>query len=299
MQFSKSLSLLLAGSASLVAGIVMNDPHPTVNIAGVNVIDTPIVRLAIEHTRNHSNYATFKHQMRSMLYGSLLIEANETLRATVDIEVQAVAAVLHDLGWDMTPNSTVTSLDHRFEVDGAIAARKFIEQYGDSSWDARRTQLVWDAIALHTTRTIGYYKEAEVGMTSMGIAVDYDLSAPTLNNDTIAGVLAEFPNFDLIEATNETFTFICATKPAQTWGKYPDDHVSAMPAQNNANRDARQPAAAMGRALRARLQRHPKPAHRRHLHAPARCRSKLLNAVLAALKVSRGSTRLAGQAWCC
>ncbi|XXH01758.1 hypothetical protein Hte_008119 [Hypoxylon texense] len=230
MHITKSLSLLLAGSTTLVAGsaahgpfrprgepVLMNKPYPNVTIAGVTVIDTPIVRLAQEFTRNHSTEAVFKHQMRAWLFGSLIIAANETLRNSVDIEIQAVSALLHDLGWDMTPNSTVTSLDHRFEVDGAIASRKFLEQYGDETWDARRTQLVWDAIALHTTRTIAYYKEYEVQVTSMGISVDYDGLRTGIDNATFSRITTEFPNDDLKKATNDTFTFICAYKPSQTY----------------------------------------------------------------------------------
>ncbi|KAI1136518.1 hypothetical protein F5Y05DRAFT_391556 [Hypoxylon sp. FL0543] len=234
MQFSKNLCLLLASATSIgaaaVAGparrpyyephgvpVLSNKPYPNTTIAGITVIDTPIVRLAREFTRNHSTEAVYKHQVRSWLFGSVLIAANETLRNSVDIEVHAVAAILHDLGWDTTPNSPVTTLDHRFEVDGAIASRKFLEQYADSNWDARRTQLVWDAIALHTTRTIGYYKELEVQLTSMGIAVDYDGPGAVVTNETFHQITAEYPNFDLKQATNDTFIFICATKPAQTY----------------------------------------------------------------------------------
>lgn len=234
MHIAKSLSML-AGSAGLVSGaafhspsvrvygepVTMSKPYPNTTIAGLTVIDTPIVRLAQEFTRNHSTEAVFKHQMRAWLFGSLIIAGNETLKNSVDLEIQAVSALLHDLGWDLTPNSPVTSLDHRFEVDGAIAARKFLDQYGDENWDERRKQLVWDAIALHTTRTIAYYKEYEVQVTSMGISVDYDGLRTGITNETFQQVITEYPNFDLKSATNDTFTAICAYKPAQTYGKIP------------------------------------------------------------------------------
>ncbi|KAI2616748.1 hypothetical protein GGR54DRAFT_641341 [Hypoxylon sp. NC1633] len=230
MFFSKKLCLLLAGAAGLSsagpvgpairprgAPVLSNVPYPNTTIAGITVIDTPIVRLAQEYARNHSTEAVFKHQMRAWLFGSLIVAANETLKNSVDIEIQAVGALLHDLGWDMTPNSTVTTIDHRFEVDGAIASRKFLEKYGDESWDARRTQLVWDAIALHTTRTIAYYKEYEVGVVSMGISVDYDGLRNGINNETFHRITTAYPNDDLKKATNDTFTWICAYKPAQTY----------------------------------------------------------------------------------
>ncbi|ORY59279.1 uncharacterized protein BCR38DRAFT_460575 [Pseudomassariella vexata] len=206
--------------------VLSTSPYPNTTIAGITVIDTPTVRAAIEFSRNHSSEAVFLHQMRAWLFGSLIIAGNETLRNSVDIEVQAVSALLHDLGWSMAPNSTIVSSDKRFEVDGAIAARKFLADYGDDGWDARRTQLVWDAIALHTTRTIGYYKEYEVSTTSMGISVDYDGLKPGVTNETFATIIKEFPNDELKKVTNDTFTWICATKPAvtydtqlQSWGE--------------------------------------------------------------------------------
>lgn len=227
--------MLLASSTGLVSGaavgpffphgkpapgtpILASSPYPNTTIAGLTVIDTPLVRLAVEYTRNHSTEAVFKHQMRSWLFGSIIINANETLKNTVDLEVQAVGAILHDLGWDTSPNSPVYTYDHRFEVDGAIAARKFIETYGDENWDARRTQLVWDAIALHTTRTISYYKEPEVGLIGMGIAVDYDKAGAGITIENFNQVVAVYPDDDLKKATNDTFIYICATKPAQTYG---------------------------------------------------------------------------------
>ncbi|KAH9897400.1 hypothetical protein F4778DRAFT_782986 [Xylariomycetidae sp. FL2044] len=232
---SKSISLLLASfgglrtsSAQLApyysppaglvgAPVLATAPYPNTTIAGYTVIDTPIVRLAQEYARNHSSEAVFKHQMRAWLFGSLIVNNNETYRNTVDLEIQAVGALLHDLGWDMSEGSVVVSADKRFEVDGAIASRGFLEMYGDENWDQRRTQLVWDAIALHTTRTIGYYKENEVGVVSMGISVDYDGLRAEVSQEDFDAITTAYPNDDLKVATNETFTWLCATKPAATY----------------------------------------------------------------------------------
>ncbi|KAI1803069.1 hypothetical protein F4811DRAFT_360643 [Daldinia bambusicola] len=233
MHFTQSTFLLVTGLATFSASapfypyypssrpsgipVLGNAPYPNTTIAGLTVIDTPIVRLAREFARNHSDDATYKHQIRSWLFGSQIIANNQTLLNTVDIEVQAVAAILHDLGWDQTPDSPVTSEDKRFEVDGAIASRDFLNTYADDNWDSRRIQLVFDAIALHTTRTISYFKEPEVFVTGMGIGVDYNGPERGVSNETWNTIVEEFPNFDLIQATNETFTFICAKKPAATW----------------------------------------------------------------------------------
>jgi hypothetical protein len=98
----------------------------------------------------------------------------------------AVSAVLHDLG--LTDRY---SAKDRFEVDGANAARAFLKDRGIST---QQTQVVWDAIALHTTPTIALHKEPEVVMTHSGIAVDVlGVGLDRIPQDKLRAVLAEFP----------------------------------------------------------------------------------------------------------
>jgi len=65
-------------------------------------------------------------------------------------------------------NTDIISNDKTFEVDGANAAREFVRKEDKAHWDKHRIQLVWDAIALHTTAEINRYKEAEVLYTAAG-----------------------------------------------------------------------------------------------------------------------------------
>ncbi|KAF5694019.1 hypothetical protein FDENT_1323 [Fusarium denticulatum] len=95
----------------------------TRKIAGITVINTPIVQNAEAFALKHSTYPIYKHVMRSWLYEVLTINANETLSHSIDLEVHAIATLLHDLGWDTTESSPIISTDRRFEVDGAFAAR--------------------------------------------------------------------------------------------------------------------------------------------------------------------------------
>ena len=130
-------------------------------LAGIKVPDTSLVRDAIDLARSSSEPYLFNHVMRSWLFGVLLAEHAEL---APDPEILAVSAILHDLG--LTDRYTA---EERFEVDGANAARAFLKDRGIS---APQMQLVWDAIALHTTRSIALHKEPEVVMTHSGIAVD-------------------------------------------------------------------------------------------------------------------------------
>jgi HD superfamily phosphohydrolase YqeK len=136
-------------------------------LAGIKVTDTALVRDAIDLSRSLLEPYLFNHVMRSWLFGILLSESAEV---APDPELLAVAAVLHDLG--LTDRYTA---ENRFEVDGANAARAFLKEHGFST---QQIQIVWDAIALHTTPTVALHKEPEVIMTHSGIA--WTSSAPVL-----------------------------------------------------------------------------------------------------------------------
>ncbi|KAK4150608.1 hypothetical protein C8A00DRAFT_17902 [Chaetomidium leptoderma] len=212
-----------------------NSSLPSRIMAGVSVIDTPIVRSAQAYARQHSSDFVYKHIMRSWLFGVLMIDANHTLRATTDREIHAVAVLLHDLGWDQTVNSSVVSADRRFEVDGAIAARDFIRHHADGRrWEERRVQLVWDAIALHSEQRIAYFKELDVQVVSKGISMDFEGPGLGVGAEAYDAVVRAFPKDDFKTGFNETMVWLCRTKPAATydtwmqpWGdRYVADYAS-------------------------------------------------------------------------
>ncbi|KAK8069944.1 hypothetical protein PG994_006560 [Apiospora phragmitis] len=231
--------------------------YPNRTIAGVTVIDTPVVRAAQAYAREHASDFVYNHVMRGWLFGTLIWQhslqqqegssGNNSTNATVpvdgvsgdfDIEVQAVAALLHDLGWDQTPSSPFISPDRRFEVDGAIASREFLQHYhGNASgddhvadaagaaaaatrpWGHRRTQLVWDSIALHATETIFQYKEPEVQVVGHGIWMDFEGPTHGVTEAEYAAVVAEYPRAGFREGVNQTFVWLCGSKPQTTYGK--------------------------------------------------------------------------------
>ncbi|RDW59064.1 hypothetical protein BP5796_11988 [Coleophoma crateriformis] len=191
-------------------------PLPTRQFAGVTIPDTPLITKALEYTKAHSTEFAFNHVQRSMLFGFIIASKISTL-SDRDLEVHALAALMHDLGWD--PTGELVSKDKRFEVDGANAARDFLRKEA-TDWDKHRLQLVWDAIALHTTGTIVFHKEPEVQAVAHGIWADIQgpdqVASNLLTWDEYNAVVAELPRLGLMKGMKKLVCHFCETKPATT-----------------------------------------------------------------------------------
>src|SRR5277367_2221246 len=176
-------------------------------LAGIKVTDTTLVRDAIDLSRNSLEPFLFNHVMRSWLFGILLAEGTEL---APDPELLAVSAVLHDLG--LTDRYTA---EDRFEVDGANAARAFLKDRGISTM---QTQVVWDAIALHTTPSIALHKEPEVVITHSGIAVDViGVGLDRIPHDKQRAVLSAFPRLAFKSQFQACLCNIVRQKPATSF----------------------------------------------------------------------------------
>src|SRR5438874_13655163 len=93
------------------------------SVAGIGVPDSKLARQATELLRGHGTPLLFAHSLRVYLFGSI---RGRHRGLTVDPELLYIGAVFHDLG--LTP--TYRSADHRFEIDGANAARDFLRSNG-------------------------------------------------------------------------------------------------------------------------------------------------------------------------
>lgn len=176
-------------------------------LAGIKVADTPLVHDAIDLARSSSEPYLFNHAIRSWLFGVLIAEG---AKPAPDPELLAVSAVLHDLG--LTDRY---SAEERFEIDGANAARAFLK---DRGIPAQQTQLVWDAIALHTTRSIALHKEPEVAMTHSGIAVDViGAGLDLIPQEKLRAILTEFPRLAMKRQLRDCLCSVIRRKPATSY----------------------------------------------------------------------------------
>jgi HD domain len=176
-------------------------------LAGIKVADSALVRDAIELARSSSSPFLFNHVMRSWLFGVLIAEGAQS---APEPELLAVSAVLHDLG--LTDRFAG---QYRFEVDGANAARSFLKDRGVPT---PQIQLVWDAIALHTTRSIALHKQPEVAVTHAGISVDViGAGLDLIPQDKLRAILIEFPRLSMKTELQSCLCSLIRRKPETTY----------------------------------------------------------------------------------
>ena len=133
-----------------------------IEISGVRIPDSKLAREAAQLIRDTESDFLFQHSTRVYFWGAL---AGKRRGLTFDPELFYTAAMFHDLG--LTAGFRESRL--RFEVDGANAARDFLQSHGISELDIKR---VWLAIALHTTPGISAHLHPIVALTAEGVMMD-------------------------------------------------------------------------------------------------------------------------------
>ncbi|GAW23119.1 hypothetical protein EKO27_g5178 [Xylaria grammica] len=232
MKFSGVLPVLaLAGAAAAKPG-----KYPTTTIAGVEVVDTPLVREARQliEVFNELQPYLYKHLHRTWLFGAAAINANETLKATIDLEFHAVGSLLHDLGWDMRPNSPYVTQEDRFEVDSGVAAVNFVkdqiknDKCSSKKWSASRLEKLYDGIALQTEQSIIKYKNVEAQWIVNSVGFEFPGPRnPLIPEAAYNSVLAAYPNDYLFRGSNITFTYLAGAKPVGTYNTFLQDFGEA------------------------------------------------------------------------
>jgi hypothetical protein len=132
------------------------------DIAGINIPDSKMARDLTQLIRDTESDLLFHHSTRVYLFGAL---TGQRKGLKFDPELLYVGAMFHDIG--LTEGFRHSQL--RFEVDGANAARDFLRSYGVPQ---AAVEIVWDAIALHTTPGIPEHKKPEVALVTSGVEMD-------------------------------------------------------------------------------------------------------------------------------
>ncbi|MBB3257376.1 HD superfamily phosphodiesterase [Paraburkholderia bannensis] len=124
--------------------------------------DSQLAREITEFVRDTESPLLFHHSSRVYYFGAL---AGQHRGLKFDPELLYAGAMFHDVGLMHSHSSE----HERFEVDGANAARDFLRARGIAQHDL---DLVWTAIALHTTPGIPQHMHPVIALVTAGVEMD-------------------------------------------------------------------------------------------------------------------------------
>jgi HD domain len=172
-------------------------------IAGIAIPDTPLATAALSIAKSVESTALLNHSLRAYLFAELIAKAKHIEH---DVELVYVASILHDTGLC----SKYMSASNPFEVDGANVARALLASHGVP--DAR-TDIAWDAIALHDNGGIARHKQPEVMLVNAGVGADFGGSLDILARADVVRVLEAAPRTHFIDAFLATVAVVAKRKP--------------------------------------------------------------------------------------
>lgn len=194
----------------------MTDPFLSqAGINGISVPDSKLGSAITEFIRDTESELLFNHSSRVYFFGAL---AGRQRGLTFNAELLYAATMFHDIG--LMPSHS--SADLRFEVDGANAARDFLQGHGLAASDIEK---VWAGIALHTTPGVPEHMHPVIALTTAGVEMDVlGLSYGEYDDATREAVVAAFPRTpqfkeDIIQAFYDGIRH----KPDTTFGNVKAD----------------------------------------------------------------------------
>lgn len=171
-------------------------------IAGVRVPDTALAKTVATLVREASRPGLFNHVVRSYVFGT---KAGEVMGLKFDAEQLFVAAIMHDLGL-----TEPYLADARFELDSADAAAKILR---DNQYPESKIDLVWQAIALHSTREIPERMDPIIALVHLGAFMDGGFKAELLTRKDLGELLEALPRLDSQGGFIESLADVLRKKP--------------------------------------------------------------------------------------
>jgi hypothetical protein len=184
------------------------------SVAGVRIPDTALCIAAVDLLESSSPKFLCTHCLRTYIFGSLAVRSLG--RPVADEEAAFCAALLHDLGL-IPPYRR----DNRFEVDGADAARDFCAKHQVSP---ERADLVWKAIALHTSPGIPTRLAGEIALVHLGAGLDFlGLGLDQVPLQVLEEILEKYPRMKFKSQFRDLLVEHCQRNPAAQVLTWTDD----------------------------------------------------------------------------
>jgi hypothetical protein len=181
------------------------------SVAGVTIPDTALCNAAVDLLEASSPEFLCTHCLRTFVFGSLAVKSLG--RTVVDEEAAFCGAVLHDLGLIPAYRG-----NNRFEVDGADAARQFCTKH---QVPPKRADLIWEAIALHTSPGIAIRLAGEIALVHLGAGLDFlGLGLDQVPPQVVEELLEKYPRMNFKAEFRDLLVEHCRHNPAAqvlTW----------------------------------------------------------------------------------
>lgn len=186
-------------------------------LKNIAIPDSPLAKAATEFVRDTESDLLFHHSSRVYYWGAL---AGQQRGLKVDKELLYVGCMFHDVGL----THEYCSCDKRFEVDGANAAKAFLQSHGVSEEEVTK---VWTAIALHTTPGIPEFMAPEIALLTAGVEMDVlGMGFATFSESEREAVTAQHPRSPRFkEEVIEAFYNGIKHKPQTTFGNVKADVI--------------------------------------------------------------------------
>ena len=184
------------------------------SVAGVRIPDTALCIAAVDLLESRSPKFLCTHCLRTYIFGSLAVRSLG--RPVADEEAAFCATLLHDLGL-IPPYRR----DNRFEIDGADAARDFCAKHQVSP---ERADLVWKAIALHTSPGIPTRLAGEIALVHLGAGLDFlGLGLDQVPPQVLEEILEKYPRMKFKSQVRDLLVEHCQHNPAAQVLTWTDD----------------------------------------------------------------------------
>jgi hypothetical protein len=187
----------------------------SLNVEGTGIPDSRLAREITELVRDETSPLLFHHSSRVFYFGAL---AGKRRGLKFDPELLYCGCMFHDMGLIHRHSSAC----ERFEVDGANTARDFLKSRGISQQDI---DVVWTAIALHTTPGIPKHMHPVVALVTAGVEMDVlGMAYPEYGDAEREAVLRAHPRGDdFKEEIIQAFYDGIKHKPETTFGNVKAD----------------------------------------------------------------------------
>ncbi|MBW4445104.1 MAG: HD domain-containing protein [Plectolyngbya sp. WJT66-NPBG17] len=168
-----------------------------------SIPDSEICKKATQLVTEVSPTSLCNHCVRTFLFGDLL-GIRDGFKC--DRELLYLGAIMHDLGLTERFDG-----EQRFEVNGADAARAFVLEHGLSN---EKAEIVWDAIALHTSIGIAIRKQPEIALVHLGASADLlGMRISDITPETVERILDAYPRLSFNQQITQLMVSQVERKP--------------------------------------------------------------------------------------